>query len=262
MPPLKLVVFVGSCRTGRLAERLKRHVTSQLEKRGHQVSVIDPEEEPNLLAVRKPLHFYGPDEAPPAWLGQLHETVKAAHGYLVLCPEYNRCIAPALGSAMDHFPPDSYRHKPCAIVAYTIGEAAPTVETQQANFGIFRRRRGDSSLSWMTTLVCRSRPGRCHAASQLPGRAGHGNGAVREPQRQSPDAGRRRRQRLGRRLLRALGQAHRRARVVRGGAQEPQGGLRPAGVVFQAAPERSETTFHFVRERKILGIIKMVTIFN
>ncbi|KAH7936881.1 hypothetical protein HPB49_006016 [Dermacentor silvarum] len=124
MPPLKLVVFVGSCRTGRFAERLKRCVTSQLEKRGHHVSVIDPEEEPNLLAVRKPLHFHGPDETPPAWLTQLHEKVKDAQGYVVLCPEYNRCIAPALGSAMDHFPPDSYRHKPCAIVAYTIGESS------------------------------------------------------------------------------------------------------------------------------------------
>ncbi|XP_054921740.1 NADPH azoreductase-like isoform X1 [Dermacentor andersoni] len=131
MPPLKLVVFVGSCRTGRLAERLKRHVTSQLEKRGHQVSVIDPEEEPNLLAVRKPLHFHGPDEAPPTWLAQLHETVKAAHGYLVLCPEYNRCIAPALGSAMDQFPPDSYRHKPCAIVTYAVGVGAGLAAAMQ-----------------------------------------------------------------------------------------------------------------------------------
>uniref|UniRef100_A0A224YNQ1 Protein, containing FMN red domain n=1 Tax=Rhipicephalus zambeziensis TaxID=60191 RepID=A0A224YNQ1_9ACAR len=129
--PLKLVLFVGSCRTERIAERLKRYVTAQLQKRGHQVSVIDPEEEPNLLAVRKPLHFHGPDEAPPAWLSLLHDKVKEAHGYLVLCPEYNRCIAPALGSAMDHFPPDSYRHKPCAIVAYSIGTGAGLAAAMQ-----------------------------------------------------------------------------------------------------------------------------------
>ncbi|KAH9380897.1 hypothetical protein HPB48_008442 [Haemaphysalis longicornis] len=119
--PLKLVVFVGSCRTGRMAERLKRYVVGQLDKRGHQVTVIDPEDQPELLTVRKPLHFHGPGETPPEWLSRLHEHVLAAQGYVVLCPEYNRCIAPALGSAMDHFPPDSYRHKPCAIVAYTIG---------------------------------------------------------------------------------------------------------------------------------------------
>ncbi|XP_077538671.1 FMN-dependent NADPH-azoreductase-like [Haemaphysalis longicornis] len=119
--PLKLVVFVGSCRTGRMAERLKRYVVGQLDKRGHQVTVIDPEDQPELLTVRKPLHFHGPGETPPEWLSRLHEHVLAAQGYVVLCPEYNRCIAPALGSAMDHFPPVSYRHKPCAIVAYTIG---------------------------------------------------------------------------------------------------------------------------------------------
>lgn len=131
MSPLKLVVFVGSCRTGRMADRLKRYVVGQLDKRGHQVTVIDPEEQPELLAVRKPLHFHGPGETPPAWLSKLHEHVLAAQGYVVLCPEYNRCIAPALGSAMDHFPPDSYRHKPCAIVAYTIGVGAGLAAAMQ-----------------------------------------------------------------------------------------------------------------------------------
>lgn len=129
--PLNVVLFVGSCRTERMAERLKRHVTALLQKRGHQVSVVDPEDEPNLLAVRKPLHFHGPDEVPPAWLSRLHDKVKRADGYLVLCPEYNRCIAPALSSAMDQFPPDSYRHKPCAIIAYSIGNGAGLAAAMQ-----------------------------------------------------------------------------------------------------------------------------------
>lgn len=124
MPPAKMVLFVGSCRTARMAERLQIYVSRQMEKRGHQVSVIDPEIEQNLLTVRKPIHFHGPDEKPPQWLSDLHELVKAADAYVVLCPEYNRCIAPALASAMDHFPPDSYRHKPCGVVAYSIGNGA------------------------------------------------------------------------------------------------------------------------------------------
>ncbi|KAG0420302.1 hypothetical protein HPB47_003568 [Ixodes persulcatus] len=124
MPPAKVVLFVGSCRVARMAERLKIYVSGQLQKRGHQVTIIDPEEEQNLLQVRKPLHFHGPDEKPPQWLVAMHEHVKAAEAYVVLCPEYNRCIAPALASAMDHFPPDSYRHKPCGVVAYSIGNGA------------------------------------------------------------------------------------------------------------------------------------------
>ncbi|CAN7996589.1 unnamed protein product, partial [Ixodes pacificus] len=130
-PPAKVVLFVGSVRVGRMAERLKIYVAGQLQKRGHKVIIIDPEEEQNLLQVRKPVHFHGPDETLPQWLAALHEHVVAADAYVVLCPEYNRCISPTLASAMDQFPPDSYRHKPCGVVAYSVGNGAGLVAAAQ-----------------------------------------------------------------------------------------------------------------------------------
>ncbi|XP_064488636.1 uncharacterized protein LOC135400707 [Ornithodoros turicata] len=119
--PLTVALFVGSCRVGRMADRVLKLVRSQLEERGHQVLLIDPLEESNLLAVRQPVHFHGPDEKVAPWLDAVHQKVLQAEAFLVLSPEYNRCIGPALTSAMNHFPPSSYRHKPCAVVCYSIG---------------------------------------------------------------------------------------------------------------------------------------------
>lgn len=76
------------------------------------------------MAVRKPFHFHEPGEVPPDWLSSLHDIVLSADGYVVISPEYNRCIAPALTSTMNQFPPDSYRHKAGAIITYTVGRGA------------------------------------------------------------------------------------------------------------------------------------------
>lgn len=119
--PLTVAVFVGSCRTGRMAERISKLVQSELANRGHRITLIDPQEEPSLLIVRQPVHFHGPDEKVAPWLDAMHQKVLQADAYIVICPEYNRCIGPALTSAMDHFPPSSYRHKPCGVISYSIG---------------------------------------------------------------------------------------------------------------------------------------------
>lgn len=71
--------------------------------------------------LKKPLHFHGPNEKPPAWLVKYNETIEKADGYVVVSGEYNRCIPPALTNMMDHFPPKSYRCKPCSIISYSMG---------------------------------------------------------------------------------------------------------------------------------------------
>ncbi|XP_077487941.1 uncharacterized protein LOC144098886 isoform X2 [Amblyomma americanum] len=75
---------------------------------------------------------------------------------------------------------------------------------------------------------CGSRARSRNAAPQLPGRAGHGYGSLHQPQRQDPEPALGRWERDRQRLLRAHGQAHRRAGMVRGGTDQPQGRLRTA----------------------------------
>lgn len=83
-------------------------------------SILDPLEM-DFPVLKQPLHFYGPNETPPDWLVQRNALIESAHGYVVVSGEYNRCIPPALTNMMNHFPPKSFRCKPCSIVCYSMG---------------------------------------------------------------------------------------------------------------------------------------------
>ena len=48
---------------------------------------------------------------------------KEANGFVIVSPEYNATIPPALTNLLDYFPPAvCYRHKPVSIVTYCMGE--------------------------------------------------------------------------------------------------------------------------------------------
>ena len=49
---------------------------------------------------------------------------RSSSGLVLVCPEYNATIAPALTNLMDYFPPDAYRHKPVSIVNYSMGASS------------------------------------------------------------------------------------------------------------------------------------------
>ena len=40
---------------------------------------------------------------------------------VLVSPEYNSTICPALSNLIDYFEPDAYRHKPVSIVNYAVG---------------------------------------------------------------------------------------------------------------------------------------------
>ncbi len=44
-----------------------------------------------------------------------------ADGIVLVSAEYNATLPPALTNLLDHFPPASYRHKPCSLVTYSMG---------------------------------------------------------------------------------------------------------------------------------------------
>ena len=57
-------------------------------------------------------------------MGQANEDLIAAHGFVVVMSEYNCGVPPALSNLMDHFAPASYRHRPCSVVTYSMGDFA------------------------------------------------------------------------------------------------------------------------------------------
>ena len=145
---LKTVVFLGSARNvtphwggdTRLGDRVFKWVEKTLAKRSaklgdddikHDVSILDP-----LVAfgkdgalshsggeLRIPTFFMSEDSLPEK-AREMKLTIKDADCYIVVSPEYNHTIPPALSSLMGHFRGSNYACKPSGIVTYSPGPFA------------------------------------------------------------------------------------------------------------------------------------------
>ncbi|KAL7481040.1 hypothetical protein ACHAW6_006716 [Cyclotella cf. meneghiniana] len=141
---IKTVVFMGSAKNitppwggdSRLGDRILSWVKNVLSTRKetlgsdsiiHDVYVVDPLDvfAPNGALsgftgaeMRAPTFFMKPDELPPA-TKELGEKIRQADCYLIVSPEYNHTIPPALSSVMGHFSGSYYKCKPSGIVTYS-----------------------------------------------------------------------------------------------------------------------------------------------
>merc|ERR1712147_589491 len=88
-------------------------------------------------------------------MGTMNKMIMEADAYLIVTPEYNRCVPPALVNTIDHFPPTSFDHKISGIIAYTLGVTG-------GSFGISAVR--PSSQRWD---VCPSRTSSASTGSQM-----------------------------------------------------------------------------------------------
>lgn len=115
---LNLVVFYGSVRSARQGIKAARFIVNQCRERGHEVSLIDPQEYPLPLLDRM-YKEYGPGEAPET-LRRMADLIVPADAYIVVSGEYNHTVPPALSNLMDHFL-EEYFFKPSAIMCYSAG---------------------------------------------------------------------------------------------------------------------------------------------
>ena len=71
---------------------------------------------------RQPIHFLSSNDSKPEWMTKLHDQIITASGFIIVCPEYNATIAPALTNLLNYFPPNDYRHKPVSLITYSMGK--------------------------------------------------------------------------------------------------------------------------------------------
>lgn len=122
----KFLVFLGSARDStpprpaRLGLRVARQCEIRLQALGRSVEMIDP-----LLiefpAVFKPHFAYSKSTVPEA-LDLLARKIEAADGYVMVSPEYNHSMSPALSHLLNHFGSSLFSYKPSAIVTYSAGQ--------------------------------------------------------------------------------------------------------------------------------------------
>ncbi|MDO6461901.1 NAD(P)H-dependent oxidoreductase [Granulosicoccaceae sp. 1_MG-2023] len=125
---MKFLVFLGSVRDStpprpaRLGLRVAKACLACLQEQfaGHEIEMID------ALAVStdpvfKPHFAYSARRVPPQ-LDALAQKIDAADGYIMISPEYNHSMSPALANLLNHFGSSLFSYKPSAIVTYSAGQ--------------------------------------------------------------------------------------------------------------------------------------------
>lgn len=123
---LNILVFLGSTREStpprpaRLGSRVAAASLRRLVEMDIGVSLVDPLEH-ELPRPFKPHFSYAHGKAPQV-LEDLAGRIAGADGYVMVSPEYNHSMSPALADLLNHFGSSLFAFKPSAIVTYSAGQ--------------------------------------------------------------------------------------------------------------------------------------------
>jgi len=125
---MKFLIFLGSVRDStppqpaRLGLRVSRASAAFLEAahKGHEIELVDPLDF-DLGPVFKP-NFAWHQRDVPADLDTLAKKIQAADAYVMVSPEYNHSMSPALANLLNHFGSSLFAFKPSTIVTYSAGQ--------------------------------------------------------------------------------------------------------------------------------------------
>jgi NAD(P)H-dependent FMN reductase len=126
--PLNILVILGSVREGRMAEPVGRWIMTQGAARtGLALELVDLKEWqlPFYAFAKPPMAMDGKYDDPlqKRWA----ETVGAADGYVLVCPEYNHGPPAVLKNALDYVYAE-WNRKPMAFVGYGGNGGARSIE--------------------------------------------------------------------------------------------------------------------------------------
>ncbi len=116
--PLNVAVIYGSARQVRQGIKLARFVVRKLEKRGHDVTLVDSQEY-QLPFLDQMYKEFKKDTASPA-MQSVGGILDAADGFIIVSAEYNHSIPAALKNLLDHYQSE-YLYKPSGMVTYSAG---------------------------------------------------------------------------------------------------------------------------------------------
>ncbi|WP_420827040.1 NADPH-dependent FMN reductase [Marinomonas ostreistagni] len=125
---MHFLIFLGSVRTStpprpaRLGERVAKACLQVLGHAypEHSFELIDPLDY-SQDAIFKPHFAYAKSKVPDD-LDALAQKIEQAHGYVMVSPEYNHSMSPALAHLLNHFGSSLFSFKPSAIVTYSAGQ--------------------------------------------------------------------------------------------------------------------------------------------
>lgn len=122
---MKALLFLGSRRQStppqpsRLGERVCAFLSAHIGSR-FETTLIDPLDIPPT-DVFKPAFAYPSSSKPPP-LAELERQITEADAYVMVSPEYNHSMSPALADLLNHFPSSAFAFKPSLIATYSSGQ--------------------------------------------------------------------------------------------------------------------------------------------
>ncbi len=123
---LSILVFLGSVRAStpprpaRLGERVAIACTAQLRAMGHNATLIDVMRFDPIRPFKP--HFAYAQGRAPGHLESLATQITGADAYVMVSPEYNHSMSPALADLLNHFGSSLFSYKPSAIATYSAGQ--------------------------------------------------------------------------------------------------------------------------------------------
>lgn len=125
---MNVLVYLGSTRDSsppnpprlgfRVASACVKHFAQHFSS--SSVEMIDPLDF-EIGNVFKPHFSYSPKQVPDA-LDSLAQKIQRADAYVMVSPEYNHSMSPALSHLLNHFGSSLFSYKPSAIVTYSAGQ--------------------------------------------------------------------------------------------------------------------------------------------
>lgn len=115
---MRTAILIGSTRHNRLGERVALFIKSRAAARGLDADLIDP-----LKAAFPVMNAYYremDDRHKTDAMTQAAESLARADGFIIVSPEYNWSVPPALSNLIDHFQTE-FRKKPFGFITYSVG---------------------------------------------------------------------------------------------------------------------------------------------
>lgn len=125
---MKILVFLGSVREStppqprRLGKRVALACVDRMAAAVVGAELVDPLD----LDLPRPFkpHFAYAQTSMPVDLDSLAMRIRDSDGYVMVSPEYNHSMSPALADLLNHFGSSLFSFKPSAIVTYSAGQWA------------------------------------------------------------------------------------------------------------------------------------------
>jgi len=124
---LNILIFLGSNREStppypsRLGARVAKALVSHVNERDEMTATLVDPLDYDLDKIFKP-HFCYAQGKEPSDLNDLAQAIENADGYIMLSPEYNHSMSPALAHLLNHFGSSSFSYKPSLIATYSAGQ--------------------------------------------------------------------------------------------------------------------------------------------